>query len=160
MQVASPIRVYADASVFGGWFDPEFDAATERFLERVRRGEVRLVVSGAVRDEIARAPEHVRRLFAALVPAAEVVEVPDEAVQLQQAYIRHGVVSERWDADARHVAAATVLGCDAIVSWNFRHIVNWRRIRLYNEVNALAGYGPLAIHSPMEVVDDEETEEL
>jgi hypothetical protein len=156
----SPIRVHADTSVFGGWFDPEFDAATQRFFEGVRRGNVRLVVSVAVRDEIARSPEHVRRLFAALVPVTEVAEIPGEATALQEAYIRHGVVSERWDADARHVAAATVLGCDAIVSWNFRHIVNLRRIRLYNEVNALEGYGPLAIHSPMEVVDDEETQEL
>ncbi len=154
------MRIYADTSVFGGWFDAEFDAATQAFLDRVQRGEVRLVVSGTVRDGIQAGPEHVRRLFATLVRVAEVAETPEGALSLEQAYLRHGIVSERWRADARHVAAATVLGCDAIVSWNFRHIVNLRRIRLYNAVNALEGYGPLAIHTPREVVEYEEAEEL
>lgn len=44
-----------------------------------------------------------------------------------------------------------------IVSWNCEHIVSFRRIPLYNAVNALMGYPPLAIHSPLEVrFDDEE----
>jgi hypothetical protein len=57
------------------------------------------------------------------------------------------------------VAIATVSGCPLIVSWNFRHIVSFRRIPLYNAVNVIAGYGPTAIHSPREVVESEEEEE-
>ncbi len=59
---------------------------------------------------------------------------------------------------ALHVAAATVSGCRAIVSWNFKHIVNFRRIPLYNGVNQMEGYGPIAIHTPLEVIFDEEDE--
>ena len=38
-------------------------------------------------------------------------------------------------ADALHIAFATVAGVDILVSWNFKYIVNFRRIRAYNEVN-------------------------
>jgi hypothetical protein len=54
------------------------------------------------------------------------------------------------------VAQATVAGCRVIVSWNFKHIVHFAKIPLYNAVNVLQGYGAIAIHSPQEVVADEE----
>jgi hypothetical protein len=53
---------------------------------------------------------------------------------------------------------ATIAGCDVIVSWNFRHIVHYDRIPLYNAINALAGRPAIAIHSPAEVVPYEEEE--
>jgi len=45
---------------------------------------------------------------------------------------------------------------DIIVSWNFRHIVNFRKIPLFNAVSVLKGYRQIAIHSPMEVISYEE----
>ena len=64
-----------------------------------------------------------------------------------------------WAVGPPYVAVATVSGCRAIVSWNFRHIVNFRRVPLYNAVNKAQGYGPIAIHTPPEVVFDDEEEE-
>ena len=58
--------------------------------------------------------------------------------------------------DALHVALATTTECDLIVSWNFKHIVNYRLIPRYNAVNVLMGYGQLAICTPTEVIGDEE----
>jgi len=40
-----------------------------------------------------------------------------------------------------------------IVSWNFKHIVHYDKIRLYNAVNTLRGYTPIGIYSPWEVAD-------
>jgi hypothetical protein len=45
---------------------------------------------------------------------------------------------------------------DVLTSWNFKHIVNWRRIRLYNAVNLKEGYGMIDIRSPREVLDEED----
>lgn len=84
------------------------------------------------------------------------VDVSVEAYDLQQAYLEAKVVSRNCEADALHVATATVSACRAIVSWNFKHIVNFRRIPLYNGVNLWKGYGVIAIHTPPEVVSDEE----
>jgi hypothetical protein len=44
-------------------------------------------------------------------------------------------------------AMATVSGCRAIVSWNFRDMVHSEKSPLYNGVNMSQGFGPLAIHA-------------
>jgi hypothetical protein len=42
------------------------------------------------------------------------------------------------------------------VQWNFRHIVNFKKIPLYNGVNLAHGYSAIAIHTPQEVIADED----
>ena len=153
------VRMYADTSVFGGAFDREFAVATAQLFGLVARGHLRLVTSVPVRDEIGEGPERVKAFFAEVTEGAEIAELTEGSYRLQQRYIEHGVVSARWGTDALHVAIATVSRCPLIVSWNFRHIVSFRRIPLYNAVNVIAGYGPIAIHSPREVVESEEEEE-
>lgn len=54
------------------------------------------------------------------------------------------------------MAVATVARGDAIVSWNFKHIVRLEKIRRYNEVNTSLGYGSLIIITPREVRLDEQ----
>ena len=46
-------------------------------------------------------------------------------------------------------------GVDVLVSWNFKHVVNLRRIHGYNEVNHQLGYPPVEIRTPREVVNDD-----
>jgi len=46
---------------------------------------------------------------------------------------------------------------DAIVSWNFRHIVRLDKMKAYNAANLAEGYGIMTIVSPREV-DINETE--
>jgi hypothetical protein len=53
------------------------------------------------------------------------------------------------------VALATVARADAIVSWNFKHIVRLDRIRAFNAVNLSEGDGTMTIISPKEVNLDE-----
>lgn len=153
-----PTRIYADTSVFGGVLDPEFEQASKAFFERVRYGAIEVAVSALVLEELERAPDPVARLFGDLEPLLMRVDIDEAAYSLQQAYLQARVVGSKWETDALHVAAATVSGCRAIVSWNFKHIVNFRRIPLYNGVNQMEGYGPIAIHTPLEVIFDEEDE--
>ena len=150
-----PVRVYADTSVFGGVHDSEFAQASGEFFARAWQGRIQLVVSTSVPDELEDAPETVRKAWEEMLPLVEVLSVTEEALNLQDAYLHAGVVSRKWDRDALHVAMATVSGCAMIVSWNFRHIVNYRKIPQYNAVNAVEGYGPISIYSPLEVIADE-----
>jgi predicted nucleic acid-binding protein len=138
-------RVYVDSSVYGGAFDTEFAGPTLAFFERVRAGHFRIVVSSIVYDEMLEAPSRVRSLFEELRRDADTVDVTEAAVALQKAYLRACVVGPSSDVDALHVALATVSGCQLIVSWNFRHIVNFRRIPLYNGINVANGFAPLGI---------------
>jgi len=87
--------------------------------------------------------------------------VTADAIHLQRAYLDAGIVGRKSETDALHVAVATTCECRVIVSWNFRHMVNFQKILLYNEVNAARGYGAIAIHTPQEVcVDADETEDI
>jgi hypothetical protein len=150
------IRVYADASVYGGAFDEEFDAASKAFFAEVRAERFQLVVSTVVRDELKEAPQRVYALFEEMGRLAEAVDITEESLQLQRAYLAAGIVGQQWRADALHVALATESRCAVIVSWNFRHIVNFKKIPLYNGVNLAHGYGSIAIHTPQEVIVDED----
>ena len=94
----------------------------------------------------------VQRFFNEFLPDSELIPVSEEAVRLQMAYLRAAVVSFSYMTDALHVALATVSDCSAIVSWNFKHIVHFQKIPLYNAVNLTNGYGQIAINSPQEVI--------
>jgi hypothetical protein len=58
---------------------------------------------------------------------------------------------DRAGNDLRHVAVATVAAADALVSWNFRHLVNVRTRRAVHAVNLRFGYPLIEIISPEEV---------
>ena len=149
-------KVYADTSVFGGVFDEEFEKASREFFDLVRWGRFSLVVSNTLAKEISDAPSQVQELFAEMDALSELAVDFEAAVSLQQSYITHGIVRRESLTDALHVALATVSGCQIIVSWNFRDIVHFQKIPLYNAVNRLEGYSEIAIHSPQEVIADED----
>jgi hypothetical protein len=70
-------------------------------------------------------------------------------------YIEAGVLPETREADAMHVAAATCLACDYLVSWNHRHMTRPMKRVQYEAVNRLHGYlkTPL-ICNPFEACDE------
>ena len=156
LTATQPLRVYADTSVYGGVFDEEFAAPSRAFFDRVRQGRFALVVSAVVLNEIGPAPEPVRTLLDEMLAMAEIVPVSDEALALQRAYLDNGIVTSGAADDALHVALATTGGCAMIVSWNFRHIVHYQKVPLYNAVNILHRRASLEIRSPLEVIEDED----
>jgi len=74
---------------------------------------------------------------------------------LSKKYIEEKAVSEKYLVDAQHIALATINHVDVLISWNFKHIVNLRRIQLYNSINLKYGYPLVEIRSPREVIDEE-----
>ncbi|MBI4871571.1 MAG: hypothetical protein HY814_08385 [Candidatus Riflebacteria bacterium] len=148
---------YVDTSVFGGVFDPEFQVESRRFFDLARAGRFEVLVSPVLLGELAGAPLAVQQLLTSL-PSALVrpVELTAEAIELRNAYLAAKIVGPRWEEDATHVALATLARADAIVSWNFKHLVRLDKIRLYNQVNLFHGFGLLAIVSPLEVQVDED----
>jgi hypothetical protein len=71
---------------------------------------------------------------------------------LAEAYLAARLVPPRFRDDARHVAIASVAALDALVSWNFKHLVNLRRKRLVHSVNVRLGYPLIDLISPEEVL--------
>lgn len=156
MLMMHTIRVYVDTCVFGGAFDNEFSKATLDFFAQVKLGRFKLITSALVMEEISNAPIEVQSLFnELLIDTLTIIDTPAEAFELQQAYLDAGIVTTKWADDALHVATATVTDCALIISWNFKHIVHYQKIPLYNGINAANGYRAIAIHSPLEVLSDD-----
>jgi hypothetical protein len=128
-------RLYLDTSVFGGCFDSVQGWADDsrRVIDSFLQGHAVLLSSEVLEQELASAPPTVREVFLSIPKAAvEKVGISAEVDELAHAYVRAGVIGKRWLEDCQHVAVATVARADAIVSWNFKHIVRLNRIKGYN----------------------------
>ena len=67
------------------------------------------------------------------------VRLTPAADELARLYLADGILKANVLADAQHIAMATVTNVTALVSWNFRHVVNLPRILGYHGVNAKLG---------------------
>lgn len=151
------LRIYTDTSVFGGPFDEEFSEPSRRFFEEVCQGRYALLISDVTTREIQKGPPHVRQFFLALPEEhMERVVITDEVLTLRDRYIDAGILAPVRIDDAAHVALATVAEADLVVSWNFRHLVHFEKIRQYNSVNLTLGYKTIEIRSPKEVIHEDE----
>jgi hypothetical protein len=119
-----------------------------------------LLISQIVLDELADALQKVQEVLKSVpVKSIEYVDLTAEIIGLRDAYLKAKIVKAKWIGDATHVVAASAIGADAIVSWNFRHIVRVDRIGQYNSVNIGMGYKPLTIVTPIEVIRENEEED-
>jgi len=147
-------RIYIDTSVFGGYFDSEFEEFTKPLFDRIEKEEFIILFSPVTQDELENAPSRVRSLVTSLKSSqTEFLETTDEAVDLATEYIAEKVVGETSYADCLHIALATINRADLLVSWNFKHIVNIERIRGYNSINIKNGYKQLEIRSPRDLMN-------
>ncbi|MBX2997608.1 MAG: hypothetical protein KF893_03785 [Caldilineaceae bacterium] len=145
-------RVYLDTSVLGGCFDPEFAEWSNGLMQDFRSGLLMPLLSQVTATELQDAPEKVQVVYAELLLlGAEIVEATESALELADAYQEHGILTTKFYDDGLHIAVATVGAADVLVSWNFRHIVHFDKIRMFNAVNLEYGYKPLQIFSPREV---------
>ena len=145
-------RIYIDTSVIGGCFDPEFAEWSSGLLQDFRNGTFQPLLSEVIAAEIEDAPENVQTVYAELRSLdAEVLSIEESALELADEYQRRGILTANFYGDGLHIALATVAEADLLVSWNFKHIVRFDKIRLFNAVNIEFGYKPLQIFSPREV---------
>jgi predicted nucleic acid-binding protein len=125
-------------------------------MEAIKQEKFILLMSDIIVSELINAPQAVKDILLSIPQRViEVVKITPEVLQLMDAYINEGVVTSKSINDATHVAAATIARADAIISWNFKHIVRLDKMKGYNQINLLNGYGILTIISPLEVTIDE-----
>ncbi|MGD9201603.1 MAG: PIN domain protein [Chitinispirillia bacterium] len=150
-------RVYTDTSVFGGYFDEEFKDGSIQLFDEFKIGIKIMVISDITLRELQLAPENVRNLLGKIPDQfTEFIRFDDDAKFLSTKYVEDGAVSEKYLLDAQHIAIASLNHVDVLVSWNFKHIVNLRRIQLYNSINLKYGYPMIEIRIPKEIIDEEQ----
>jgi predicted nucleic acid-binding protein len=147
------IRVYLDTSVFSALFDdrwPERQELTRDFWSVM--GDHDVCTSEVARYELSDTPDDERR--GQLLSALEQVRLEDltaEMRSLAEHYIALGAFARRQEDDALHVAAATILRQDVLLSWNFAHLVNRRRRAHVVQANSLVGLNTPDIVAPPEL---------
>ena len=145
-------KIYIDTSVVGGYFDDEFSEDTIPFFERVKKGEIKIMVSDLLNAELLGAPEFVRNLLLSIDDKnKEFIRLSPEETELADKYIEAKVVGKTSRVDCQHIAMATLNNADVLVSWNFKHIVNLDRIRGYNGINLQNGFKMIEIRTPKEI---------
>jgi len=148
-------KIYIDTSVIGGCFDEEFSEWSNKLINEFIVGKKIAVISEITLEELEKAPLKIRNIIQKIPDESkELVVLTDEAIDLSNHYIKEKVISKKHLIDTRHIAVATVNKVDILVSWNFKHIVNFNIIRQYNAVNLKYGYTLLEIRTPREVLDE------
>jgi predicted nucleic acid-binding protein len=145
--------VYADTSVFGGCFDEDFSQESKKFFKMVLNGDFKLLISPLLIAEITEAPQNVKNLLFNLHPdMIEYIEFTNEIAELRDKYLSEKVLTNKSKSDAEHIAYATLSNADFVVSWNFKHIVHFKKISGFNSVNIKNSYKMINIYSPKEVI--------
>jgi hypothetical protein len=111
------------------------------------------IVSNVVNEELEQASSDVLEFIREGLRRVElrVLLEDEESRALYSEYVSARIVPVRYQNDLRHVSVATVARTDALVSWNFRHLVNVRTRRAVHAVNVRLGYPMIEIVSPEEV---------
>ena len=162
------LRIYLDTSVINFLFADDApekrDITREFFDERLARHDV--YISDTVLVEIANTRDAAkRRLLQETVRRYALRSMepqPDDQARilaLAAEYVKRRVVHGSQWQDALHVAIATTLEFDILLSWNFRHLANIERQVKINGVNRDCGYQKqLLLVTPMEVLNEGEDE--
>ena len=149
-------RIYIDTSVIGGYYDEEFEDATKKLFARIENKDFIVYLSEVIETELVLAPHEVKEVKAKIpVDCLIYLEIDDEVDNLAQTYIKEKALGKSSEIDAYHIALASVHRLDCLISWNFKHIVNFDKIKMFHSINIRLGYPTIDIRSPLEFLTDD-----
>ena len=155
------LKLYLDTSIISHLFaddTPDKMVDTIRLWEDCANGKYDVYISDVVTNEIQQCPEPKRSQMLEKMRKVEfnLLHETDETKNLAAEYIKGGVLKEKSFDDCLHIAFAVIHHCDVIVSWNFKHLVNFKTIDKVRIVNAINRYKEISIISPTMLVEEED----
>ena len=147
------LKIYLDTSIIS-YLDqsdaPVEMAVTHKLWNKIRKCEYEVVISTVTTREIDDCQEEKRNILYSYLDMIQysLVEVTDKVMDIAETIIDFGVLKQKSSDDCQHIAAAIVSGCDIIVSWNFKHIVNLSTMKGVRAITMLKGYKDLMIFPP------------
>lgn len=147
------LKVYIETSVINHLDAPDrqdWMEETIKLWDMLKDGVYDVVIGEPVMSEIDRCYEPKRSFMTGKIAEIKrtIVGVTDEAKRLAKSYILFGGLKKKSHVDAMHIALATLSSCDAIVSWNFSHIVTVKAMTAVDAVNLNEHLTPIKIISP------------
>ena len=117
-------------------------------------GRFEFVISRIVRDEIRQGDATAAQQRLTVVSSLTILEVSPDMDMLVEKLLDSGAVPRNSRPDAQHIAIATGHGVDYLVSWNHKHIVNENKREHINSVCQEAGFQPITLCTPIELMED------
>jgi len=156
------LKLYLDTSVINFLFAddaPEKQRVTQEFFEdSVSQGKFDIYISDVVIGEIKNTKDIDKRnnlLEVIYKYNLNILSLSEEAIELTDEYLKQSVIPEKKVEDARHIAIATVSGCDMLLSWNYKHLANINKEKKIQIINIQQGYNyPVRLSTPMEVTGE------
>jgi len=154
------LKIYLDTSVIGyldQHNDPDLMDDTHKLWNQIEDGLYDVVLSDVAIAEIDACHEEKRDTLFDYLSEIEysIIEVDEKTLDIAERFINLGVLRRKSIDDCQHIAAAITSGCDVIVSWNFKHIVNHKTIMGVKAVTALEGYSDVMIYTPSILIGGE-----
>ena len=112
------------------------------------------MISDIVLAEIQRGDPTAAQHRLEVVSYLTVLEISPEMDILVEKLLDSGAAPRNARPDAQHIAIATGHGVDYLVSWNHKHIVNENKREYINQVCQEAGFQPITICTPIELMED------
>ena len=155
------LKVYLDTSVISYLEQedaPEKMAETRQLWEMFKQGKYDAYLSTVTINEIQKCAEPKRSLLMEHLDEINynLLDVSDEAIAVADKIIETGFLTNKSYDDCQHIGVAVVSGCNCILSWNFKHIVNVKTIRGVRAITSLEGYDPIEIWNPSVLLESEE----
>ncbi len=155
------LRLYLDTSVISHLLaddTPDKMKDSLKLWDSCINNEYEIFISDVVINEIKRCaePKRSQMLDKMRLIEFQILPATDEANELADEYIRGGVLKEKSLDDCLHIAYAVVNNCDIIVSWNFKHLVNFKTIDKVRIVNAINRYKEISIISPTMLIEEDD----
>jgi len=140
-------EVYIETSVINGYYSKQarIASAGNLFFVLIREGMVIAHVSDYVLVEINRTKDQTKKnKLLDLIDLCE-VDAPSgkQVSDVAEIYVKKGMIPSRYIFDAYHIASASIGGYEALVSWNFEHIVRAKTEKMLEDINS-----ELGIHIP------------
>lgn len=153
-------RIYLDTSVLGYSLsrrEPEREQEANLLLRQIRAGRFRAGYSFVTEEEIRAAPAHLARRLRRKMSwsGARRIRVRSRSQihDLADRYCSAGVIPREFFDDALHVAIATLWRADALVSYNFKHIVRLDTMVQVNAINRQEALAEIFLCQPSEVLE-------
>ena len=127
-------------------------AETLEFWDILKMGRYDVFISTATLNELTKCAEPKRSELLELLSEISYTlieaEGNDEIIALAGEIQKLNILPAKSLFDRLHIASAVFAGCNAIISWNFRHMVNVKTIDGVRVVCVMNNLPPVDIYSP------------
>jgi len=154
------LKIYLDTSVISHLKHddtPDKMRDTLKLWDDIKNGKYEVFISETTFEEIYECHQPKRDLMLRYLSEIEVkeIKISGDIEELAQIVIDAGILKQKSFDDCLHIASAVLNGCNYIVSWNFKHMVNVNTNRGIRLIAFNRGFKDIELVTPTMLVESE-----